>query len=117
MCNVNNKDTRMMPGVVLVSLLLTLKHFATCSSVSIVNVDQVNASLKALNNGPGSEWVRLKNEFSSVFAGSLICGRKITKKEIERWARYFEHKFWPSEIVFVKVWVIVVKVVFEHLTL
>ena len=89
MFKVNNKDTRMMSGVVLVSLLLTLKHFTTCPSVSIVNVDQVNASLvgvrkESLNNGPESEWVRLKNEFSSVFAGSLICRGKITKKEIER---------------------------------
>ena len=34
---VNNKDTRM-------SLLLTLTYFTPCSSVSIVNFEQVNAS-------------------------------------------------------------------------
>ena len=39
MFKVNNKDN----GVVLVSLLLTLNIFHTCSSVSIVNFEQVNA--------------------------------------------------------------------------
>ena len=40
MFKVNNKDTRTMPGVVQVSLLLT--YFTLCSSVPIINFDQVN---------------------------------------------------------------------------
>ena len=65
MYNVNNKDTRTtlerhtfrgvsgvlpetlrnlcLSGVVLVSLLLTLNNYTPCSSVSIVNFEQVNA--------------------------------------------------------------------------
>ena len=47
MLKVNNKDTRMTPrmtpGVVLVSLLLTLNIFPPCSSVSIVNFEHVIA--------------------------------------------------------------------------
>ena len=43
MFKVNNKDTRTTPGIVLVSLLLTLRtYFTPCSSVSIVNFEQVN---------------------------------------------------------------------------
>ena len=44
MFRVSNKDTRTMPGVVLVSLLLPLSIFHTLFSVSIVNFEQVNAS-------------------------------------------------------------------------
>ena len=43
MFKVNKKDTRTTPGVVLVSLLLTLNIFTPCSSVSIVNFKQVKA--------------------------------------------------------------------------
>ena len=43
MSKVDNKDTRMMPGIVLVSSLLTLNVFTPCSSVSIVTFEQVNA--------------------------------------------------------------------------
>ena len=43
MLKVNNKDTRLTPGVVLVSLLLTLNIFHRCSSVSIFNSEEVNA--------------------------------------------------------------------------
>ena len=45
MFKVNNKDPL---GVVLVSLLLTLNIF--CSSVSIVNFEQVNAGWEACPN-------------------------------------------------------------------
>ena len=40
MFNVNNKDTRTIPGVVLVSLVLTWRNFTPCSSVYIGNFDQ-----------------------------------------------------------------------------
>ena len=40
MFKVNNKDTRTTPGVVLVSLLITLTCF-TPSSVSIINFEHV----------------------------------------------------------------------------
>ena len=40
---VNNKDTRKTPVVVLMSLLLTLKYFTPCSSVSIVNFEHLCA--------------------------------------------------------------------------
>ena len=43
MFKVNFKDTRTTPGVALVSLLSTLTYFTPCSSVSIVNLEQVNA--------------------------------------------------------------------------
>ena len=43
MFKVNNKDTRTMSGVVLVSLLINLNIFQPCSSVSRVNFEQVNA--------------------------------------------------------------------------
>ena len=44
MFRINNKDTRTTQGVVLVSLFLTLNIFLTlCSSVSVVNFEQVNA--------------------------------------------------------------------------
>ena len=43
MFKVNNKDSRTTP-VVLVSLLLTLNIFPPCSSVSVDNFEQVNAS-------------------------------------------------------------------------
>ena len=56
MFKVNNKDTRTTPGVVLVSLLLTLNIFHTLFSVSIVDFEQVNADwddvLKVLNQSP-----------------------------------------------------------------
>ena len=44
MFKVKNKDTRAMPGVVLVSLLLTLNivHIRSCSIVPIVNFEEVN---------------------------------------------------------------------------
>ena len=41
MFKVNNKDTRMTPGVK--SLLITLNYFTPCFSVFIVNFGQVNA--------------------------------------------------------------------------
>ena len=41
MFKVINKDTRMMPGVVLVSFLLTF--LLPCPGVSMVNFEQVNA--------------------------------------------------------------------------
>ena len=45
MFKVNNKDTRTTtPGIVLVSLLLTLTNFALCSTVSIVNFEQANTN-------------------------------------------------------------------------
>ena len=44
MFKVNNKDT----GVVLVSLLLTWTYFTPCSSVSIVNLEQLNADWEML---------------------------------------------------------------------
>ena len=47
MFKVNNKSTRTTPGIVLVSLLLTLKYFTPCSSGSIVNFEQVNAGWDA----------------------------------------------------------------------
>ena len=44
MFKVNNKDTRTTPiANVLVSLFLTSNTFHTCSSVSIVTFEQVNA--------------------------------------------------------------------------
>ena len=43
MFKVNNKDTRTTPGVVLVSLLLTLNIFHTLFSAFIVNFEQVIA--------------------------------------------------------------------------
>ena len=43
MFKVNNKDTRTTPGIILVSLLLTLNIFSPCSSVSIVNFKHVTA--------------------------------------------------------------------------
>ena len=43
MSNLNNEDTRMTPGVVLVSLLLTWIYFTPYSSVSIVDFEQANA--------------------------------------------------------------------------
>ena len=43
MFKVNNKETRLMPGVVLASLLLILKIFHTSSSVSIVNSEHAIA--------------------------------------------------------------------------
>ena len=57
MFKVNNRNTRTRweisskliiktPGVVKVSLLLTLNIFTPCSSVSIVNFEQVNAGLQ-----------------------------------------------------------------------
>ena len=45
MFKVNKKNTKMTPGVVLVSLFLTLNIYTLCSSVSIVNFEQVNAVL------------------------------------------------------------------------
>ena len=55
MFKVSNKDTRTTPptkwsntvneiGIVLVSLLLTSTYFTPCSSVSVVNFEQVNAA-------------------------------------------------------------------------
>ena len=41
---VNNKDTRMTPGIILVSLLLTLTIFTPSFSVSIVNIEHLNAN-------------------------------------------------------------------------
>ena len=43
MFKVNNKDTRTTPGVVLVSLLLTLNMFHTLFSAFTVNFEQVIA--------------------------------------------------------------------------
>ena len=43
MFKINIKDSRTTPGVVLVSLMLTLNIFHTFSSVSIVNFELVNA--------------------------------------------------------------------------
>ena len=43
MFKVNNKETSGANGVVLVSLLLTLTYFIPCSSVYIVDFQQVNA--------------------------------------------------------------------------
>ena len=51
MFKVNKRDTRTRweicskstPGVVLVSLFLTLSIFHTCSDVSIINFEQLNA--------------------------------------------------------------------------
>ena len=42
MFKLNNKGTRTTPGVVLVSLLLTLNIFHIFSSVSIANFEHVN---------------------------------------------------------------------------
>ena len=56
MFKVNNKDTRTTPGVVLVSLLLTLNIFHTLFfSVSIVNFEHLNADWDAL-------LLKIKNE-------------------------------------------------------
>ena len=47
MFKVINKDTGTKPiGAVLVSLLLTLKYFTPCSSVSIVNLEHVNTGIE-----------------------------------------------------------------------
>ena len=48
MFKVNNKDTRMTPGVVLVSL----KYFTPCSSVSIVNFKYVNTDWPMILKNP-----------------------------------------------------------------
>ena len=52
MFKVNNEDTKNNAiGVVLVSLLLTLKHIShVCSNVSIANFEQVNAGFINNNN-------------------------------------------------------------------
>ena len=56
MFKVNNKDTRTTPGVILVSLLLTLNIFHTLFfSVSIVNFEHLNADWDAL-------LLKIKNE-------------------------------------------------------
>ena len=44
MFKVNNKDTRTTAGIVLMALFLTLNIFASCSSVSTLNFEQVIAS-------------------------------------------------------------------------
>ena len=49
MFKVNNKDTRTTPGVVLVSLLLTLNIFHTLFSAFIVNFGQVIAGWASFN--------------------------------------------------------------------
>ena len=55
MFKVNFKDTRTTPGVALVSLLSTLTYFTPCSSVSIVNLEQVNAGwVLHVCGGPGA---------------------------------------------------------------
>ena len=56
MFKVNNKDTRTTPGVILVSLLLTLNIFHTLFfSVSVVNFEHLNADWDAL-------LLKIKNE-------------------------------------------------------
>ena len=45
---VNNKDIKTTPGVILAFLLLT--YFTSCSSVSIVNFDEVNAGWVVMIN-------------------------------------------------------------------
>ena len=44
MFKANIKNTRTTPGIVLVSLLISLNIFHIFSSVSIVNFDQVNTA-------------------------------------------------------------------------
>ena len=55
MFKVNNKDARTTPGVALASLLSTLTYFTPCPSVSIVNLEQVNAGcVLHVCGGPGA---------------------------------------------------------------
>ena len=48
MFEVNNKDNKDANGIVLVSLLF-LTYFTLCSTVSIVNFEQVNAGWERLS--------------------------------------------------------------------
>ena len=49
MFKVNNKDTRAMPGIILVSLLLNLNIFHSLCNASIVNFEQINAGWEVLS--------------------------------------------------------------------
>ena len=64
MFKVNNKDIRTMP---LMSLLLTVTYFTPCSSVCIVNFEQVNASWEFI----------LKFHPRYTFDGTHVCKNSI----------------------------------------
>ena len=99
MFKVNNKDTRMTPiGVVLVSLLLTLNIFHTCSSVSIGNSKQANAGWVWIRAGGGLlilmleklNWFRLTVLITLVLLMWKWMGLFLRKNQ------YFEMTFSPK---------------------